>query len=977
MAGRRADLNYLPQRSVTVNGRPVDAGAVEVAVSPDAFLVIARKDELPSADQLASDIASHPNYRSGQDVVLFVCGAGTRKSEPGAFVPTSLAKEIGNRLGARLHTIDGDIYLGEKITFEGDVVTARPNLPLIDISGGQIRPQENYDAQRRFWLEEGGREHRILAPFHVRALRQGARVNGQPIDPIHLGTPKDDNASGVPDDAALLNALQARADPEFQTRLAELVRSKGRITFRDFMHYSLYGIDGEGGYYNSGIAKIGRQPGKPAATNEGGDFITAPEETRYFGYSVANALADMHEAMGRPERFDVVEMGGGNGVWAQSIIERLRDYHPEVHQALRYTIIERSEGLIARQREQLQGLPVQWVHASADAIPMRNVKGVFISNELPDAFPVHWLVKRGDGLKEIYVAVDEQGRFVEEEREPSRVIIEAGDVLDRLVPNWERLPEGQQFTLNLQAVEWIKRVGAALDEGYVLTIDYGYEDAAKQPPWAVYTKMLPASAALAAPGALDITSEVNFKLLLEVGQEVGLMPSTLPSAQALQSQREFLLQQDIIDLVSAETDAGEIKAARLLVSDRFQGFQVMVQEKRGPVTAAQAGNSSRPQSLSAAYHPEGMPDPEQAFNLTPEEQQARRLEMLNVFLNDNLLYPRSSYGSHPAISLSVVDVEHFFAFGEEMTLHEFLLSEETFQSWLSRWRYDGAGSPLVLDISNPGAAATALAQRLSNMSGAQIIVPRAEAPTEWQILRPNYTAQKQQVGTVELSEDGSLVLVQGSEMRTIRLEEHLGQLIGAGGSKTAFQLYDKAVVVYRKVTDPRADKMNMQIEAARSLIDRGAPYVARILGTTKVYGLDAIIMDLNRTHDDAIERAYATPSERQYYDVRDVSLLNENSLSSLREMRDFYVRENIGVDDAQFLINEDGSFFLHDFSTVYDFSNGDEYAYLDDPSIPQSNRGFIRTIDHWIELAEAVTHCRQNPWSAQQSPKGQGGDVQA
>lgn len=78
----------------------------------------------------------------------------------------------------------------------------------------------------------------------------------------------------------------------------------------------------------------------------------------------------------------------------------------------------------------------------------------------------------------------------------------------------------------------------------------------------------------------------------------------------------------------------------------------------------------------------------------------------------------------------------------------------------------------------------------------------------------------------------------------------------------------------------------------------------------------------------------------------DISLISENSLSSLREMRDFFIRTGIGVDDPQFMIDQHGNFYLNDFSWI----------------LP-TNNDVVNAIDRWIELGDAVMQRRQNPGS--------------
>ncbi|MCE8020390.1 hypothetical protein HOP51_09770 [Halomonas sp. MCCC 1A11036] len=376
-------------------------------------------------------------------------------------------------------------------------------------------------------------------------------------------------------------ALGLRLDPRFVSALVEYVRARGSIPFAEFMECSLYGVHGEGGYYNSGIVSIGN--------TRNDDFLTAPERSRYFGRTLAKVLVDMHVAMGRPGHFDVVEMGAGNGTLARDILQTLQDEHNVLHGALRYTILERSRALILRQRNALARWPrVRWVHANADRLPLRKIRGVFLSNELPDAFPVHRAVVRHGELKEVYVTLNSHGNFSEEERSPSVALAAVLMDLNKVFPIAAQ-PEGEQLTVNVRAMHWMRELGMALDEGYVLTFDYGGPGVIRKAPYTVFDwEQYPLDIAYRYPGTVDMTSHVDPIILAKIGAGEGLVPiATAKAPQGVYTQPAFLKAYGLRESLRREKDSILRNSGLRLLGKDYSNFFALVQRKsrqhsRGP-----------------------------------------------------------------------------------------------------------------------------------------------------------------------------------------------------------------------------------------------------------------------------------------------------------------------------------------------------------------------------------------------------------
>lgn len=303
-------------------------------------------------------------------------------------------------------------------------------------------------------------------------------------------------------------------------RIVERIRREGGITFRDFMAMALYepGL----GYYTSDRVVLGRE----------GDYLTSPEVSPLFGAMLGRQLRQMWEVLGRPAPFDLVEAGAGSGVLARDVLSWASRTASEMFEAIRYTIVEISSQLRARQRSRLvaEGLAnnVRWLGG-----PPADVTGVIFSNELLDAMPVHRVAVGNGGLREIYVTWSGE-HFAEELREPPSEVIDYFDAIG------VRPADGCRAEVNLAAVDWMHDAGQSLKRGFVMTIDYGCEADDLYAPWRTDGTLLcfyrhnPSSDPYVRIGRQDMTSHIDLTNVRHAGEAAGL--TTL----GLVTQSEFL-----------------------------------------------------------------------------------------------------------------------------------------------------------------------------------------------------------------------------------------------------------------------------------------------------------------------------------------------------------------------------------------------------------------------------------------------------
>lgn len=363
-----------------------------------------------------------------------------------------------------------------------------------------------------------------------------------------------------------------------------------RITFAEFMELALY--DPEQGYYATNQVQIG----------VAGDFFTSPHLCPDFGELLAEQFLDMWRVMGRPEPFTLVEMGAGQGLVAADVLKYLAtqkqstdasDDYAALWAALRYIIVEKTEGLIEAQQRLLQPFQfssdkVQWI--GFEQLPETGIVGCFFSNELVDALPVHQFIVQDGALQEVFVAVDGESRtFTEVISSPSTDHL-AGYLVGQDINIGTGYEDGYRSEINLAALDWLGTVSQKLDRGYVLTIDYGYlapqyyspqrlqgtlqcfrRHGAHQDPYAYL-------------GHQDITAHVNFTALEKQGLALGL------TSMGYTQQGLFLMALGLGDRLVVNNNTSDITQLNEVIRRRetlqslinplgLGGFQVLIQGK--------------------------------------------------------------------------------------------------------------------------------------------------------------------------------------------------------------------------------------------------------------------------------------------------------------------------------------------------------------------------------------------------------------
>ena len=281
--------------------------------------------------------------------------------------------------------------------------------------------------------------------------------------------------------------------------ISQSIHENGKpIGFDVFMNFALYspGL----GYYRSNSNIFGHQ----------GDFITGPETSDLFGYSVARQCAQVINGD------DVLEFGAGSGVLAVQVLfelDRLKSLPKK------YYIMELSGQLKQQQKQTIVSvLPelidrVEWL----TELPT-GFSGVVIANEMLDAIPAKRLIFSDGRFIELGVDFDD-------EIFKWKPFDEAFS--NSLTPLPAICDEGYITEVNLQALAWIDSLYNAITKGTVLLIDYGmdrneyHHPNRKDGTLRCHYRHKASNNPFDNIGKQDITTSVNFSDLAEHAVKLG------------------------------------------------------------------------------------------------------------------------------------------------------------------------------------------------------------------------------------------------------------------------------------------------------------------------------------------------------------------------------------------------------------------------------------------------------------------------
>jgi SAM-dependent MidA family methyltransferase len=314
-----------------------------------------------------------------------------------------------------------------------------------------------------------------------------------------------------------------------------------------------------------------------------GDFYTSSDIHAVFGRLLARQFVEIWQALDRPSRIEILELGPGRGLFARDVLDWSKKKFPDFFAALTYTLQEGSSALRAKLasnlREHLDSEKAQvpepqpnmhefstlagrqndpvpegrpkiaqrfsaGTNPATDLVPegrlptLLRTLGVetpliVFANEFFDALPVEILSRQG----KLHMAM-ENNRLHETWLPP---LAEELDFLD----NYGVHPEAnnndnERIEVPLLAQDWIRQIATSSTRGLLLVIDYGYtrdEQLAGRHRGTLmaYRHHCASADPYEAPGEQDLTVHVNFTALTSACEAAAMR------VEKLLTQSQFLL----------------------------------------------------------------------------------------------------------------------------------------------------------------------------------------------------------------------------------------------------------------------------------------------------------------------------------------------------------------------------------------------------------------------------------------------------
>tara|TARA_Y100001970_G_scaffold290609_1_gene424979 strand:- start:1710 stop:2756 length:1047 start_codon:yes stop_codon:yes gene_type:complete len=297
-----------------------------------------------------------------------------------------------------------------------------------------------------------------------------------------------------------------------------ILKKKHNLSLDKFINFSLYNKNY--GYYM-----------KKNRFGEDGDFITAPNISRLFSEMIAIWIISFWQSLGSPKKFNLIELGAGNGEMMKILIESFKNF-PIFINSCNFIIHEKSPYLIKMQKKKLIKTKILWISKIRE---IKKEPSIFLANEFFDAIAIKQFRKKENIWFEKFVDFKNPKKaFFFEKKIDIRKIEKK---INFKISQNQNFIEYSELGLN-----YLKEISKIIkkNSGGLLLIDYGYTSKKMKNTLQGISNHKFAKI-LSNIGNTDITHNINFDLFKKYTEHLGGLSNNLTT------QKKFLIKMGIKD----------------------------------------------------------------------------------------------------------------------------------------------------------------------------------------------------------------------------------------------------------------------------------------------------------------------------------------------------------------------------------------------------------------------------------------------
>ena len=299
-----------------------------------------------------------------------------------------------------------------------------------------------------------------------------------------------------------------------------------------------------------------------------GDFTTAPNISRLFSEIIAIWILSFWQSLGSPKKFNLIELGAGNGEMMKVLIESFKNF-PDFLKSCNIFIHEKSPILINIQKKKLSSHKITWL---TEIKKLQKNPCIFVANEFFDSIAIKQFLRIKDLWFERFVSFQKKKKsFVNKEINMKK--------FEKKI-NY-RISKNQNFIeYSESGINYLREIFQKIKKntGGMLLIDYGYsEEKMKNTLQGISNHKF--TNILGNIGNSDITHNINFNLFKKIVKQSGGLKDNLTT------QKDFLIKMGIkqrAEIISKNQSflkkADIYYRLKRLIDDRQMGnlFKVMM-----------------------------------------------------------------------------------------------------------------------------------------------------------------------------------------------------------------------------------------------------------------------------------------------------------------------------------------------------------------------------------------------------------------